>query len=58
MGAFEDFWLDRVTFKGQTINQKYADEPIEQRRKRAARAFEMWRQGRIHIDHNTGELRS
>jgi len=57
MGAFEDFWLNVVMFQGQTINQKYADEPIERRRKRAARAFEMWRQGRIYIDHNTGELR-
>lgn len=54
--AFEDFWLNVATFRGLTINQKFRDEPIEQRRRRAARAFEMWRNGLLDIDYDTGEL--
>lgn len=47
----EDFWLN-VRFDGQSINEKYAGEAIEDRRARAARAFELWREGRFTIDYD------
>jgi hypothetical protein len=52
---FEHFWLN-VRWRGQSINEKYASEPIEDRRARAARAFEMWRSGRLLLDYDRNEL--
>jgi len=56
MTAFEDFWLN-LRFNGQSINQKYPGEAIEDRRARAARAFELWREGRYTIDYDANEMK-
>lgn len=51
MSAFEDFWLN-LRFRGRSINDRYPAEPLQARRKRAAKAFELWRSGAYAIDYD------
>jgi len=52
---FESFWLN-VRFRGQSIKEKFPGASSDDQRALAARAFEMWRQGRLVIDYDRNEL--
>ncbi len=54
--AFERFWLT-IRYRGQSVAEKYGHLAIEDQRAYAARAFELWRRGKLAIDYDAHELR-